>query len=411
MKDLKHLIYFEKLLENTNNELIMRAKEDGKLALGYTCFSMVEVLLNLDKCFSIRLRAPHTGSTDIATYYMSNYTCEFCRAILERSIEGGMNFLDALCAVDACAMMNRCAENIELLKPIPNEKFFVTHADIPYKVENFTVDHYAVQMQNRVLNELKRVYDVDVSEAAILDSLRRHNEICAIISELGEMRKLDNPPITGYEFAVLNQVTYCCPQYLILDMLRETLEEVKSRSTDPKPWYKVRVVLVGSEVDDLDLIRLIEESGAFIVADRFCFGSTPGREVIQLDEKSDESVLKQICRHYLEVSECPRFMSSEKVEQRRKTVDRLAREFSADGIIYEQIKFCDFWGFERALASHVMADEYGYPVLSIDRPYSSRTSGQLRTRMQAFVESLEIKKIQKKNEAADHPEMPKENVI
>ena len=55
----------------------------------------------------------------------------------------------------------------------------------------------------------------------------------------------------------------------------------------------------------------------------------------------------------------------------------------------------DYWGFERALVSHIMHDEYGWPVLSIDRLYNNGNSGQLRTRCQAFVESLEIKRIHK----------------
>lgn len=59
MKDLKHLIYFEGLLENANNPLIEQARSEGKLAVGYTCFHMPEVLLNLDNCFSVRLRAPN----------------------------------------------------------------------------------------------------------------------------------------------------------------------------------------------------------------------------------------------------------------------------------------------------------------------------------------------------------------
>ena len=46
MKDLKHLIYFEKLLENANNALIEQARQEGRLAIGYTCFHMPEVLLN-----------------------------------------------------------------------------------------------------------------------------------------------------------------------------------------------------------------------------------------------------------------------------------------------------------------------------------------------------------------------------
>ncbi len=393
MKDLKHLIYFEGLLENANNPLIEQARSEGKLAVGYTCFHMPEVLLNLDNCFSVRLRAPNMGSMDIATYYMSNYTCEFCRALLERSFEGGFNFLDTLAGVDACAEMNRCMENIELQNLIPNEKFFVTHADIPYKVEDFTIAHYVRQIKNRVLNRLSEVYGVDISDGAIRKAVKEHNEVCRIITEIGNLRKQSNPPITGYEFHVLNMVTYCCPKYLILDKLKETLTEIKKRKPDSKPWYRARVALVGSEVDDLGFTKLIEDSGAFIVADRFCFGSTPGREEIILNDEED--ALMQVCRHYLEVSECPRFMSNEKISQRRETADRLAREYGAEGIIFEQIKFCDFWAFERALASHVQEVEYGHPVLSIDRPYNARSSGQLRTRMQAFVESLEIKRIQK----------------
>lgn len=393
MKDLKHLIYFEKLLETANNTLIEKARKEGRLAIGYTCFHMPEVLLNLDNCFSVRLRAPNTGSMDIATYYMSNYTCEFCRALLERAFEGGFNFLDALAGVDACAEMNRCMENIELQKLIPNEKFFVTHADIPYKVEDFTIAHYVRQIKNRVLNRLQEVYGVDISDEAIRKAVEEHNEICRIITEIGEFRKLSNPPVTGYEFHVLNMVTFCCPKYLILDKLKKTLAEIKTRKPDPKPWYRARVALVGSEVDDLGLTKLIEDAGAFIAADRFCFGSTPGREEIVLNDEED--ALTQVCRHYLQVSECPRFMSNEKISQRRETADRLAREYNAEGIIFEQIKFCDFWAFERALASHIQETEYHHPVLSIDRPYNARSSGQLRTRMQAFVESLEIKRIQK----------------
>ena len=153
------------------------------------------------------------------------------------------------------------------------------------------------------------------------------------------------------------------------------------------------MAIVGSEIDDPNLTKLIEDVGALVVSDRYCFGSTPGREVIEL--KEDEPALPQICRHYMEVSECARYIADEKVMQRRETADRLAKEFNAEGIIYEQMKYCDYWGFERALVSHIMHDEYGWPVLSVDRLYNNGNSGQLRTRVQAFVESLEIKRIHK----------------
>ena len=393
MKDLKHLIYFESLLENADNELVRKAQEDGGLAMGYTCFHIPEVLLNVDNCFSVRLRAPNTGSIDIATYYMSNYTCEYARALLERAIEGGYQFLDALIGVDACSMMNRSMEHFEILNVNTKPNFFVTHTDMPYKITDYTLDSYVRQMRLRVLDRMTEVFGVDTSDAAIRKAVAEHNEVCRIISEIREMRKADNPVITGYEFHVLNLVTYCCPKALILPYLRETLEELKTRKPDKKPAFRARVAIVGSEIDDPSLTKLIEGCGALVVSDRYCFGSAPGREVIELTE--DEDALTQICRHYMEVSECARYISDEKVLQRRQTADRLAKEFKAEGIIYEQMKYCDYWGFERALVSHVMHDEYGWPVLSIDRLYNNGNSGQLRTRVQAFVESLEIKRIHK----------------
>ena len=393
MKDLKHLIYFERLLENADNELVEKAKADGGICLGYTCFHIPEVLLNVDNCFSTRLRAPNTGSIDIATYYMSNYTCEFARALLERAIEGGYQFLDALIGVDACSMMNRSMEHFEILQVNDKPNFFVTHCDMPFKITDYTIKAYVQQMQAHVLNRLHEVFGADVSDAAIRKAVAEHNEVCRIISEIREMRKADNPVITGYEFHVLNLVTYVCPKALILPYLRETLEELKTREPDVKSPFRARVAIVGSEIDDPSLTKLIEGCGALVVSDRYCFGSTPGREVIELNDEED--ALTQICRHYMEVSECARYISDEKVLQRRETADRLAKEFKAEGIIYEQMKYCDYWGFERALVSHIMHDEYGWPVLSIDRLYNNGNSGQLRTRVQAFVESLEIKRIHK----------------
>ena len=393
MKDLKHLIFFENLLENADNELVKQAQAEGDLALGYTCYHVPECLLNVDKCFSVRLRAPNTGSIDIATYYMSNYTCEYARALVERGIEGGYQFLDAMIGVDACSMMNRAMEHFEILRVNEKPNFFVTHTDMPFKITDYTIDAYVKQMRAHVLGRIHDTFGVDVSDEAIRKAVEEHNEVCRIISEISEMRKKENPVVTGYEFHLLNLVTYTCPKALILPYLRETLEELKARKPDKKSPFRARVAIVGSEIDDPSLTKLIEGCGALVVSDRYCFGSTPGREVIELNDEED--VLWQICRHYMEVSECARYISDEKVMQRRETADRLAKEFKAEGIIYEQMKYCDYWGFERALVSHIMHDEYGWPVLSIDRLYNNGNSGQLRTRVQAFVESLEIKRIHK----------------
>ena len=282
MRDLKHLIYFESLRGYKHPSGTKQAQAEGKLAIGYTCYHMPEPLLNLPGCFSVR----PSCSSWTSHYYMSNSTCEYARALVERGMEGGYQFLDALAGVDACSMMNRAMEHFEILQMNDKPNFFVTHCDIPYKITDYTLDSYVKQMRRRVLDPLTEKYGVDTSDAAIRQAVKEHNEVCSIISEIGELRKEENPVITGYEFHVLNLVSFTCPKYLILPYLRETLTELKKRKPDPKPAFRARVAIVGSEIDDPQLTKLIEGCGALVVSDRYCFGSTPGREIIEL--KDDE---------------------------------------------------------------------------------------------------------------------------
>ncbi len=392
MKDLKHLYYFEKLLEDANNELVRKAKEDGLKCVGNTCAQVPEVLLNLKGCFSTRLRAPRTGSLEMGTYYMTSFLCEYTRALLERAIEGGFQFLDCLLTPDGCTMINRCVENMELLKTIPNEGFFYEYLEVPMKDDDNGLSLYVSECRKKVLNSLHDHFGVDVSDDALREAVKEHNELCRIITELGNFRKEDNPRITGYEFHIITMCTYVCPHYLLIDKLKETLEEVKTREPDEKKKFRARVMVVGSEIDDVDMIKLIEESGARVVADRFCYGSLPGRQEIILNDNED--VLTQICEQYMHSCMCPRHMNLDKFKKRKEYVNQIAKEYNVDGIIYEQMKFCDPWAYERMTGTHILRDSYNYPVLSIDRPYAVGTSGQIRTRVQAFVESIEIKKIQ-----------------
>ena len=395
MRDLKYLQYFEDLLQQANNALITQAKADGKVCVAYTCENVPEPLLNLDRAVSIRLSAPNTGSIDIATYYMTNLLCEPSRALLERAIEGGFNFADCVITPDGCTMMNRCVENMELLKTMgkENPNFFHEYMEIAFKNTEEDVDLAVLQCTNHVLTPLKEKYGIDTSDAAIRKAVEEHNRVCRVIRAISEFRKEEKPRITGYEFHVLCLATYVCPKYLIIDKLEETLEELKTREPDEKSW-RARVLVVGSETDDSGFIKLIEEQGAFVCCDRVCFGSYPGRVPIELSDEED--ALRQVCRHYIQHCHCPRMMSMDKVYGRKKYVADLAKEYHADGVIYNQVKFCDPWAYERTLGSSMLHKDYGFPVLSIDRPYNVSSSvGQLRTRVQAFVESIEIKKIQR----------------
>ena len=392
MKDLKHLIYFENLLQDAQNELVTKAVEDGQIALGYNCYYIPEVLLNLEGCFSSRLRAPNCTSSDIANYYMTNRTCPYARSILERAIEGGYNYLSCLFGAESCATMERMEEHFFLINPVKHDGFFVTQIDPPMKGDQTNLDYYKAQLKLKVVDEMKNRLGVDVSDEAMRKAIEQHNELSRIITEIGDFRKSENPNITGYEFHVINLVTTSCPKYLIIDKLRDTLEELKTREPDAKPQYRCKVLLAGSENDDPDFTKLIESCGALVVADRYCYGAMESRQPIEIRE--GETPLRAIARHYLLTSQCTRFMEQNEMRRRKQYIADLAKEYKADGIIVASNKFCEYWSYERVIDTIVLQRDFGFPVCSIEKEYINSASGQLRTRFQAFIESVEIKKIQ-----------------
>ena len=400
MKDLKHLIYFENLLQEANNELVQKAKAEGKYAIGYTCYFMPEVLLDLPGCFSVRLRAPRCTSPDIATYYMSSRVCHYARSLLERALEGGFNFLDAQMATETCTATCRFQEHlqqkhldsVEDMRIIDNDNFFCEFIDVPFKKTNIAYDHYRDQLRFHVLGKLHDNLGIDVSDEALMQAIEQHNEVCRLINEIGDYRKLSNPTITGYEFHVIQLVSLVCPKYLILPYLRETAEELKTREPDDKWPFRCKVVLAGSENDDPDFTKLIESCGAEVVCDRYCYGAVESRQPIVVQPGQDP--LEAIARHYLDTSNCPRFMPQDEMRARKKKLADLVKEYHADGLIVASNKFCEYWSYERVIDTVIMKRDFGIPVCSIEKEYINAASGQLRTRFQAFVESVEIKKIQ-----------------
>ncbi len=400
MKDLKHLIYFENLLQEANNDLVKQAKAEGKRAIGYTCYFMPEVLLDLPGCFSVRLRAPRCTSPDIATYYMSARVCHYARSLLERALEGGFNFLDAQMATETCTGTCRFQEHLQQkhldsvkdMRIIDNDDFFCEFSDVPFKNNENGYQHFRGQLQAHVLEPLHEHFGIDISNEAIMKAVEQHNEVCRLINEIGDYRKLDNPTITGYEFHVINLVSMVCPKELILPYLRETAEELKTREPDMKWPFRCKVVLAGSENDDPDFTKLIESCGAEVVCDRYCYGAVESRIPIEIKEGDDP--LYVIARHYLETSNCPRFMPQDEMRARKKRIAELAKEYHADGVIVASNKFCEYWSYERVIDTVVLPRDFGLPVCSIEKEYINSASGQLRTRFQAFVESVEIKKIQ-----------------
>ena len=84
--------------------------------------------------------------------------------------------------------------------------------------------------------------------------------------------------------------------------------------------------------------------------------------------------------------------------ERKQFLADTAKEYKADGVIISQMKFCEYWSYERTIDTLILPRDFGIPVCSIEKEYVNLAVGQLRTRFQAFVEALEIKRIQKERQ-------------
>ena len=145
--------------------------------------------------------------------------------------------------------------------------------------------------------------------------------------------------------------------------------------------YRARLMVLGSQLDDPEYLGVIESTGGLVVADRFCFGSIPGLELIPENGKP----LETLAAHYLRKISCPRMMNQ--FSRRVEAIVKTAIEYRVDGIVIETMKFCDTWGVDAGLLVKEL-QKAEIPVLRLEREYAFTGEGQLQTRIQAFLESM-----------------------
>ncbi len=387
MEKLKELAFFEDLLNVPKNALVEKAMQDGRIPLGYNCYVVPEPLLSVGKAFPVRLRAPQVTNTELATYYMSPYLCSYSRSILESALDGQFDFLGGMTFASSCVHINRVGHNFKILNLDKGKENFVYHVfDFPVKVSPGSVEG-AISSLKVLADKISSSYGIDMSDEAVNKAIHEYNEVNKILKEIGDLRKADKPKITGTEWHTVSVASKVAPK----DMLLEPLKKLK-KALDKREGISAdlpRVMVMGSIFDNPQFTELIEGQGCLVVADRHCFGSLPGLEPIP--ETGDP--YRNLAVHYLETVECPRMMGKE--NDRVAHVMQWVEEYQVDGIIMEVMKFCDLWAYEAVYDQRAFM-EREVPIVKIEREYNLTGEGQMRTRVQAFIESIGNKRITEK---------------
>jgi benzoyl-CoA reductase/2-hydroxyglutaryl-CoA dehydratase subunit BcrC/BadD/HgdB len=258
---------------------------------------------------------------------------------------------------------------------------FVQVMSLPRKVQEPQVGWYYDEL-NILRGQLAEHFGVEITDARVKDAIRLHNEIRALQKQLYELRKSDRPPITGAETLAVMVAGTAMPRELYKALLQELLEELKQ--SEGSGDYRARLMIVGGELDDPEYIEIIEGQGGLVVTDSTCFGSRLMWKLVDEDEKDP---IRALARYYIaDRPSCPRMYGDQ--PNRIAYTRELAEEFKVDGVIGERLLFCDQWVVEHYMTDQDLKKD-GIPFLTLDREYISTGKGQLRTRVQAFLETLE----------------------
>jgi benzoyl-CoA reductase subunit C len=144
-------------------------------------------------------------------------------------------------------------------------------------------------------------------------------------------------------------------------------------------------MVTGSVMNNPDFIRSIEDLGGLVVTDELCTSTRYWSDPVVLD---DRPILEAISRRYLNNFPCARMVPS---DERFNRILQLAKDYKVDGMISQIIRYCVPYAHDLPLLRERLK-KAGIPTLALDVEYGTSGSGQISTRVQAFLEMLETHK-------------------
>ncbi|MBW2568939.1 MAG: 2-hydroxyacyl-CoA dehydratase [Deltaproteobacteria bacterium] len=208
------------------------------------------------------------------------------------------------------------------------------------------------------------------------------------IHRLSSLRKADPSPISGLDALLANQVFFYDNPARFTDSVNKICDELEARIENSKgvfPKGTPRILLSGCPmaVPNWKLPWIIETSGAVIVGEESCVGERGARNLTDDTGNTVEELMEAVVDRYFKV-DCAIFTPN---PDRLDHIVEMAKTHKADGVIHYGLQFCQPYLME-AMPVEKALEEKNIPCLRIDTDYSMEDVGQLKTRVEAFVELI-----------------------
>lgn len=353
-------------------EEIVAARRQGAKVVGYFCIYAPVEVVQAAGAIPVRLMRGGHAAEETGERYLRSDVCSFCNACMGNfELDPVYKQVDAVVGVNTCDMMRRLPEAIARHFGVPVFHLYMprTSEPLPHRVAE-------VRRQfDRLADELAKLTANAIVEERLESEIAAFNQLRAMLRQASDTRHANSPLLSGGTMLDLAATAWLLGPVKAVSLVEEVLRMVAAR---PRPeGRRPRLMLGGSMLteDDRWLLDLVEEK-ADIVTDILCTGTRWFAE----DVPADGVPLDRLARFYF----------SRPCMHRRPNTDlykyaqALVREFRVQGLVYKTLLYCDPWNFE----TRRLQGTLGIPMLHLDTDYSTENREQVRTRVEAFLETL-----------------------
>jgi len=383
--------YFDELATFVQREKELKeAKAKGHKVIGYFCmFAPIEMIIAAG-AIPVRVNSGWYDTSKIGDRIVPVEVCPVVRSTIGAKMIGLSPFLessDALIGVLTCDGMTKLSEILSdympvWTMPLPRVK------DSAHSLEFWREEVDAMKRQ------LEEFTGNKITAKKLRAAIELIQKATKAFRRLQDFRK-GAPVIMGRDAMLVNQA------FLWDDIARWTektealCDELEERVKEKRwvcPPDTPRVMVTGTPMfwpDNWKLPSLVEEASprGVIVADELCSGERLLYDPVGVDEWTMDDMFRAISERYLMASTCPCFTSKDGNEDRINWLLNKVKEWRVDGVIYYVVRGCILYAMEYTRVKRVL-DKLNIPVYYLDTEYTREDVGQMKTRVEAFLEML-----------------------
>lgn len=349
-------------------------ERSGGKVIGYFCTYVPEEILYAADVLPVRVLGGHEPQ-DVTEPHIFGMYCPFCRDVLAQGLKNRFDYLDGITISQSCLHVRQAYTSWDLHRPTE----FSYYLPMPHHVQS---DRSRPFLRSE-LEKFKEAVEQWTGKTITDDDLDRGIEIMntnrRLLRQIFELRKAENPPLTGQEAMYLVLSSQMTDKREHNKALRELLEKLPDRKVEREPGE--RLMIIGSENDDIPFTEMVEQiCGATFVTDDHCTGTRYfWNEVIPKEDR-----LMAIANRYVDRIPCP--TKDWPARRRVDHIKTMVEEYEVQGVIVIQQKFCDPHELDIP-AIQKSLKEINIPTLFLEFDITAPL-GPFRIRVEAFLEMM-----------------------